>query len=120
MIVYYEKVMELWRAGKLLDAVEYFNQCKKEGLLSEEEIEELDKKLPEFGELIEEECEENPEVIFNLYTMLKRAKSWDDETLCMELKISEKTLGDIKSHYRPRSKKVGPKMFYELFPELFQ
>jgi len=34
-----------------------------------------------------------------------------------ELRISEKAIEDIKRRRRPRSKKVGLKMLYELFPK---
>jgi ribosome-binding protein aMBF1 (putative translation factor) len=57
-------------------------------------------------------------VMFNLYEMLKKARNWNDETLCKKLKISEKTIEDIKSHRRPRSKAVGLKMLCEIYPQM--
>jgi hypothetical protein len=62
--------------------------------------------------------EENAEVLFNLYEMLKKTRNWDDETLHKELRISEKAVEDIKRRRRPTSKKVGLKMLYELFPQM--
>ena len=87
-------------------------------MLTQEEIGNLSKQLPKCWELLEEQCEENGEVIFRLYEMLKKARNWDDETLCKELGISEIAIEDIKSHRRPRAKAVGLKMLYELFPQM--
>jgi hypothetical protein len=53
MYTYYEKIADLWRAEKEEQAVVYFWKCKEEGLLSEEEIKELEKFLP-CDEIIEE------------------------------------------------------------------
>jgi len=64
------------------------------------------------------ECEENPEVVFTLYEMLRKAKNWDDETLRKELRISKKVIEDIKNRHKPRSEAVGLKMLYELFPQM--
>lgn len=56
--------------------------------------------------------------MFNLYEMLKKAKNWDDETLSKELKISGKAIEAIKNRHGTRSKTVGLKMLYELFPQM--
>jgi len=64
------------------------------------------------------QCEENIEVMFNLYEMLKRARNWDDKTLFKKLKISEEAIEDIKAHPRPRSETVALRMLYELFPQM--
>ena len=56
--------------------------------------------------------------MFNLYEMLKKARNWDNKTLQKKLRISEKTLEDIKSHRRPRSNAAGLKMLYELFAQM--
>jgi len=53
MFAYYEKIADLWKAEKEQQAVVYFWQCKDEGLLSEEEIKELEKFLP-CNEVMEE------------------------------------------------------------------
>ena len=66
----------------------------------------------------EKECEENADIRLNLYKILKKARNWDDETLQKKLRISEKAIEDIKSHRRPRSKAVGLRMLYELFPQM--
>jgi hypothetical protein len=50
--------------------------------------------------------------------MLKKTRNWDDETLHKELRISEKAIESIKKRRRPRSKKAGLKMLYELFPQM--
>jgi len=50
--------------------------------------------------------------------MLKKAKNWDDETLSKELKISGKAIEAIKNRHGTRSKTVGLKMLYELFPQM--
>jgi hypothetical protein len=118
MTVYYETIMELWKAGEFFDAISYFGQWMSKGLLTQEEIGNLSKTLPEFWELVEKECEENAEVMFSLYKMLKKARNWDEKTLQKKLRISEKPLEDIKSHRRPRSKAVGLKMLYEFFPQM--
>ena len=118
MTVYYEEIMELWKAGKFFGGISYFGQCLSKGLLLQEEIENLSRNLSEFWELVEVECEENAEVLFNLYEMLKKARNWDDETLCKKLKISDKAIEDIKNRHKPRSKAVGLKMLYELFPQM--
>ena len=118
MTAHYEEIMELWKAGKFFDAISCFGQWIPGGLLSQKEIENLNKNLLKFWELVEVECEENAEVMFNLYEMLKKARNWDDETLRKELRISEKAVEDIKRRRRPRSKTVGLKMLYELFPQM--
>jgi hypothetical protein len=87
-------------------------------LLNQKEIESFNRNLAKFWELVEVELKENAEVLFNLYEMLKKARNWDDETLCKELRISEKAVEDIKRRRRPRSKTVGLKMLYELFPQM--
>jgi hypothetical protein len=116
MTAYYEEIMELWKLGKFFDAIKYFSRWMPEGLVTEEESKIFNKELPKFWELVEMECEENPEVMFNLYEMLKKARNWDDETLCQRLKISDEAIEDIKNRQKPRSKAVGLRMLYELFP----
>jgi hypothetical protein len=50
--------------------------------------------------------------------MLKEARKWDDETLCKELRISEKVIENIKNRYKPMPEGVRLKMLYELFPQM--
>jgi len=88
------------------------------GLLTQEEIWNLSNHLPKFWESIEVECVENAEVMFNLYEMVKKKRNWDDKVLCRKLRISQKAIEDINSHRRPRSKSVGLRMLYELFPQM--
>ena len=118
MPTYYKELMELWKARKFFHAIRYFCHWIMEGSVSEEESKSFNKNLSKFWELVEVECEENAEVMFNLYEMLKKARNWDDETLRKELRISEKAVEDIKRRRRPRSKTVGLKMLYELFPQM--
>ncbi len=81
-------------------------------------MENFNKSLLKFWELVEVECQKNVEVLFSLYEMLKKARNWDDETLCKELRISSKAMQDIRSHHKPRSKAAGLRMLYELFPQM--
>jgi len=118
MTAYYEEIMELWKEGKFSDAIGYFDQWISKGLLSEQEMESFNKNLSKFWEFIEVECEENAEVMFSLYEMLKKARNWDDQTLRRRLRISEKALEGIKNRHKPRSVAVGLKMLYELFPQM--
>ena len=112
------KVEDPEAKGKFFDAISYFSQWISGGLLNQKEIESFNRNLAKFWELVEVELEENTEVLFNLYEMLKKTRNWDDETLRKELRISEKAVEDIKRRRRPRSKTVGLKMLYELFPQM--
>ena len=112
------KVEDRKAKEKFFDAISYFSQWISGGLLNQKEIESFNQNLAKFWELVEVELEENAEVLFNLYEMLKKTRNWDDETLHKELRISEKAIEDIKRRRRPTSKKVGLKMLYELFPQM--
>ena len=112
MLSYYEKLLEYWEAGNIIDAVTYFEQWKKEGLLTQEEMEKLEKIIPDSWELLLGEFD-NPEVIFNFYVALKEIKKWDDKTLCKELGISVSDIQGIRSHKKSRSKKAAKKVFLE-------
>ena len=116
MTPYYEEMMELWKVGKFFDAIGYFSRWMDEGLISEEESKSFKKELAKFWEFVEVERGENPEVVFALYEMLKKARNWDDERLCRKIRISRKAIEDIKCRRRPRSEGVGLKMLYQLFP----
>ena len=118
MTAYYEEIMELWKAGKFSDAISYFSRWMSKGLISEEEGESFKKELGKFWELVEVECEENAEVMFTLFEMLKKERNWDDEAFCKKLEISDQTIEDIKNRHKPRSEAVGLKMLYELFPQM--
>ncbi len=52
MSSYYEKLVEYWEAGNAQEAIQYFEQWKVAGLLSNEEIEKLNKILPEWSQII--------------------------------------------------------------------
>ena len=112
------KVEDREAKRKFFDAISYFSQWISGGLLNQKEIESFNQNLAKFWELVEVELEENAEVLFNLYEMLKKTRNWDDGTLHKELRISEKAIEDIKRRRRPTSKKVGLKMLYELFPQM--
>lgn len=112
MISYYDKLIEYWRAGKVWDACKYFGQWKKEGLISEEEIEKLNKRIPELGELMIQEFQENPNALLGLYETLKKEREWDDEMVCKKLKINKKNIEDIQN-LRLRSKTVAKKILLE-------
>ncbi len=118
MTAYYEEIMELWKEGKFFDAIKYFSRWMPEGLVTEDESKSFNKNLSEFWELVEVECEENPEVLFSLYQELKNARNWDDETLRKKLRISKEAIEDIKHRTKPRSEGVGLKMLYQLFPQM--
>jgi len=60
-------------AGKFFKAMSYFSQWILESSLNEEEIKNWNKNLSKFWELVEVECEENGEVMSNLYEMVKMA-----------------------------------------------
>ncbi len=118
MTSHYEEMMELWKEGKFFNAIRCFSQWMPKGLVNEEEGESFKKELARFWELVERECEENPEVMFALYEMLKKDRNWDDEALSKELKIKKTAIEDIKDRHKPRSEGVGLKMLYELFPQM--
>jgi hypothetical protein len=118
MTAHYEEIMELWKEGKFFEAISFFSQWMPKGLVSQGENESFNENLANLWEFVELECEENAEVMFSLYEMLKKARNWDDETLCKELRISSKAMQDIRSHHKPRSKAVGLRMLYELFPQM--
>lgn len=112
MTASHERIMELWKAGKFSNVISHFGQWIQQGLLGLEE-------LPRFWELIEAECQENAEVMFNLYEMLKRARNWNDEALYRELRISDKALEDVKNSRKPEFEEaVSLKMLYELLPQI--
>ncbi len=118
MSTYYDEVMELWRAGRFVDAINHFSDWLSKGLLIGEETENFKKDLSRFWKLLEIECEENPAVMFNLYQMLRKKRMWDYETLCNKLRISRKAIEEIKSGNRPTSTAVGFRMLYELIPQM--
>ncbi len=118
MSIYYEEIMELWKAGNFFDAIRCFSRWMQKGLVSEEESASFKNELAKFWELIESQCQENPEVTFSLYQMLKKNKNWDDETLGKELRIDKRAIEDIKKRHKTRSSGVGLKMLYELFPQM--
>jgi hypothetical protein len=113
MLSSYDKIIDLWKAGKMWDAHEYFEKCKKGNLLSQEEIERLDKLIPDWVEIIIEEFLANPKGTYNLYKILRKVNGWDDETLCKELNISKKSLEDIQN-FKLRSGAVIQKLLIRL------
>jgi len=67
-------ISEVLKAGKFFDAISYSGEWIAEGLLSEEEIENFNRNLFKFLELVEVECKENAEFMFSLYEMPKKKK----------------------------------------------
>ncbi len=112
----YGKIMELWEAGNFFEAIRFFSQWMSKGLVTEKETERFNKNLSKFWEFIEVECEENGEVMFSLYEILKKARNWDEEALCNKLRIDKRAIEDIKLRHKPRCEGVGLRMLYELFP----
>ena len=53
----YQKLMNLWKAGKFPDAIIYFGQRMLEGLLGQNKTESFNQNLAKFLELVEAECE---------------------------------------------------------------
>ena len=118
MTAHYEEIMELWKEGKFSDAISYFSRWMSKGLVTYDENKSFKKELAKIWEFIEVECEENPEVLFNLYGMLRKARNWDDEALCKKLRINKRAIEDIKNRHKQGSEGVGLKMLYELFPQM--
>lgn len=114
MDVYYNILIDYWKAGKVNEALKYFNEWKKAGLLSQEEVEELKQKLPEVDELLIQAIDEEPEVTYIFYRLLKEKNGWDDRKLCENLNISEKDAEKIKLRL-PISKKIRYKIVIEYF-----
>lgn len=116
MSTYYEEILKLWEVAKYFEAVSCFSEWLSKGLMSESETEGFGKNLSAFWGLIEVECEQNPQVTFNLYEMVKKARNWDDETLCEKLRISQIDIEEIRIGHKPMVEGFGLKMLYELFP----
>ncbi len=108
------KIIELSKAGEILHAQDYLEKCKKDKLLSQEEIKKLDKLVLDWGALIIQECLSDPKVTYSLYNTLRRVTEWDDETLMNQLNISQKSLENIKN-FKIRSSKVIEKMLAGLY-----
>ena len=118
MTVYYEEIMELWKEGKFFEAISFFSQWMPKGLVSQGENESFNENLANLWEFVELECEENAEVMFSLYQAVKKARNWDDHTLCKELRFNKRVIEEIKNRHKPRSEGVGLRMLYELFPQM--
>jgi hypothetical protein len=114
MLSYYDKIISLSKAGEILDANDYFEKYKKRKFLSQEEIEELDKLVLDWGALIIQECLADPKATYSLYNTLRRVTGWDDETLSKELNISKRSLENIQS-FKIRSRKAIERMVVGLY-----
>ena len=114
MLSYYEKLLEYWKAGNTLKAYTYFEQWREERLLTPKEIETLEKIMPTLGQCLLTESKDNPQVIFELYELLKKKKQWDDKTLSEKLKISMGDIRCIRNQKKPKSKMAGQKIALEL------
>ena len=109
MSYHYEKLLDYWRAGKLEEADKYFDRCRKEGLFTQEQIEEYIKMSPDIIDRVEEKLEKNPNLLFELYCYIKNKRNWDNDKLCEYLKIGKEDIDDIKS-LKPISKKIHNKI----------
>jgi hypothetical protein len=114
VVGYYNKIIEVLKAGEILDAQKYFEKYKKERLLSQEEIERLDKLILDWGAIIVQECLADPQITYNLYKTLQRVTEWDDKTLSEQINISKKSLKDIQN-FKLMSRKVIQDMVIGLY-----
>ena len=79
---YYDKVLEYLETGSYEDAIRYFELWRVAGLLDREEVENLDKKLPNWSQVVRQEAlsrllveKEN----FTQYEFLQRVQAVDRE-----------------------------------------
>ena len=114
MLGYYNKIIELSKTGEISAAKDYFEKCKKGKLLSQEEIEKLDKLVLDWGALIIQECLADAKVARSLYNALRRVTGWDDETITKQLNISKNSLENIKNS-KIRSRRVIENMLAGLY-----
>ena len=114
VVSYYDKIIEVLKAGKILDAQKYFEKGKREKSLRQEEIEKLDKLALDWGALILQECLVDPKLAHNFYRTLQRVTGWDDETLGKQLNISTKSLENVRN-LKLRSSKVIENMIVGLY-----
>ncbi len=122
MSYYFEKFLDYWRAGRIEDAIKYFEQCKEQGLFSQEEIEKGEEIIPTLIEQLNESLEDNPRAIFDLYCRIKEKRQWNDDGLCENLGISKEDSGKIKN-LGPTSKYIVNKIqneFYKLILEKYE
>jgi len=105
MIAYYEKLVEYWKEGKVIELYKYFGKWKAEGLLDQEEIEKLERIVPELGELLYQQCMEDPAIPYRIYDTVKKIKDWDDKTFCEMTGISEEDLFGVKNR-NPTPKRI--------------
>ena len=122
MSQYKEILLEYWRAGKIKDAVRYLKQWKQEGLLSEEDAEQLEELFPDSFERLNEILEKVPRAVFDLFCRIKEERKWDDHSLCENLGISKEDLGKIKKLV-PTSGNARNKIrdeYYELLLEKYK
>jgi hypothetical protein len=116
MSIYYEKLIDLYEAGKIQEVIACFEKWKAEGRLSREEIRQLNNMTPSWLEHLEGNLDfNNSEIILRFYYELKEMKRCSDEALCKEYGISKENLKDIKQGRRLKSKKIGDKIARELF-----
>jgi hypothetical protein len=97
MLAYYEKLVEYWKTGKVVELYIYFNEWKAEGLLDQEEIEKLEKIVPELFKLLYQQCLENPNILYGIYDAVKKGRGWDDKTFCKITGVSQEDLFGIKN-----------------------
>lgn len=116
MSVYYEKLIDLYEAGKIPELIACSEKWEKEERLREEEMIVLKRIMPSWLANLEGDLDfNNPEIIFIFYHYLREMKRRTDEKLCKEFAFGKENIEDIKHRRRIRSKKTGAKIAREFF-----
>ena len=90
---YYDQLLEYWETGNLEDAIRYFEQWKMAGLLSQEEIENLNEILPEWSQGVRQEA---------LTRLLVEKGKYTEEEFLEMVKVVDR---EIRSKVRWKNKK---------------
>lgn len=90
---YYDQLLEYWETGNLEDAIRYFEQWKMAGLLSQEEIEDLDEILSEWSQGVRQEA---------LTRLLVEKGKYTEEEFLEMVKVVDR---EIRSKVRWKNKK---------------
>lgn len=90
---YYDQLLEYWETGNLEDAIRYFEQWKMAGLLSQEEIENLNEILSEWSQGVRQEA---------LTRLLVEKGKYTEEEFLEMVKVVDR---EIRSKVRWKNKK---------------
>jgi len=90
---YYDQLLEYWETGNLEDAIRYFEQWKMAGLLSQEEIEDLNEILSEWSQGVRQEA---------LTRLLVEKGKYTEEEFLEMVKVVDR---EIRSKVRWKNKK---------------